>query len=107
MIKASEDALTEMCELKDQVIVQNKAFMANLEEINGNLIADSKDMRHQQNIQMQFISDLKKSSQDHQGDIDALFSRMDKAEDKINEIEKMAVDLGIMKCDKIEFQENL
>ena len=56
---------------------------------------------------MQFISDLKKSSQDHQGDIDALFSRMDKAEDKINEIEKMAVDLGIMKCDKIEFQENL
>ena len=47
MIKASEDALTEMCELKDQVIVQNKAFMANLEEINGNLIADSKDMRHQ------------------------------------------------------------
>lgn len=56
---------------------------------------------------MTFISDLRVVSQDHKGDLDQIFSRLDKAEAKIDRVEKMAVDLGINKCDKIEFQENL
>lgn len=46
---ASEEALKEMSELKDQVIVQNNAFMTNLAEINTNLNNDNKELREQQN----------------------------------------------------------
>ena len=45
MVVATEDALNEMLELKDAIQVQNKAFMANLEEINKNLVEDNKELR--------------------------------------------------------------
>jgi hypothetical protein len=46
-VTASEEALKEMSELKDQVIVQNNAFMANLTEVNTNLNNDNKELRDQ------------------------------------------------------------
>ena len=98
LVKASEEALKEMSELKSQVIVQNNAFMKNMDEINTNLNNDCKALREQQNKQLSFITDLRVVSQDHKGDIDQLFSRMEKTELKVANVEQMAVDLGISKC---------
>ena len=47
LVKASEEALKEMSELKSQVIVQNNSFMKSMEEINTNLNNDCKALREQ------------------------------------------------------------
>ena len=93
MVVASEDALNEMLELKDAIQLQNKAFMANLEEINKNLVEDNKELREKQSELWNFLGNLKINVQNQKGDIDQLFSRMDAAEDKIKMLERAKIEL--------------
>ena len=106
-IRSTEEALTEMRELKDAINLQHKAFMKNLEEVNGNLVADCTELRDKQNELWSFLSALKVKSSDQKGQLDQLFGRMDSAEKKLHILDKARVDLETSKCDNSEFQENL
>ena len=51
-----------MRELKDAVNLQHKAFMENLETVNGNLVRDCTELREKQHELWDFLSDLKSKS---------------------------------------------
>jgi len=72
-----------MRDLKDAIVLQNKAFMENLETINSDMIESAKDMRQRQNDLLALITSLKVRSQDQKGNIDELFLRMDTVEEKL------------------------
>ena len=107
MVKATEDALNEMLELKDAIQIQNKAFMANLEEINKNLVEDNKELREKQSELWNFLGNLQIKVQNNKGDIDQLFSRMDAAEDKIKMLERAKIELFQSKTDVTTFEMNV
>jgi len=87
-IHSTEEALNEMRELKDAINIQHKAFMDNLEEVNGNLVRDCTELREKQHELWDFLSDLKSKSQDQKGEIDRLLSRMESAEKKIHKLDQ-------------------
>ena len=106
-IHSTEEALNEMRELKDAINIQHRAFMENLEEINGNLVKDCTELREKQHELWDFLSDLKSKSQDQKGEIDRLLSRMESAEKKIHKLDQARVELETSKCENAEFQINL
>jgi len=96
-----------MRELKDAINIQHKAFMDNLEEVNGNLVRDCTELREKQHELWDFLSDLKTRSQDQKGELDRLLSRMESAEKKIHKLDQARVDLETSKCEKEDFHINL
>lgn len=85
--------------LKDAIIIQNKAFMQNLETINSNLIKDQDDLRARNNDLTNQINRLKVKSEDQGGNLKEIFQRLKSAEDKLEEVNKYSIELGQTKCD--------
>lgn len=81
--------------------------MANLEEINTNLVEDNKELREKQSELWNFLGSLKINVQNQKGDIDSLFSRMDAAEDKIKMLERAKIELFQSKTDVTTFEINV
>ena len=67
--------------------------MANLEEINKNLVEDNKELREKQSELWNFLGNVNIKTQNQKGDIDQLFSRMDAAEEKIQMLERAKIEL--------------
>ena len=106
MIKASEDGLTEMQDLKIEIVKQNTSFMDNLERINKNLIGDTAELRQKQNELTGFFTNLSVKVNDHKATLTELFKRMDKAEKEIEDLDVARVELQNVKCNYNEYKEH-